>query len=285
MIYREIARMPSRKSVEAFLREVLPGAGVVSESTTREPYYYEATVQRWGTPERGIEFTDRTDEYEQGSRGAAYEQRYSLTSYGYDPPLLLARIHDRGAEYETGDIAIREAFEAWIGPPLEASSPERLDRLAHEALRSIRSGAWRSALELASEVLAFRPDDIEMSFALGLANAALGDFKAADPLLRKVLARDPKHVDALYSLGNIRLEQRDAAGAAELLQRAVTIDARNHPAFARLGVALESMGRFTEAAASYRKAVELSPNAGSAFGYNGLDFTIEAKQALERLTR
>ncbi len=265
---RRISQMPPRERVEVFLRAISLNS-LVSESKSGEEIR-----QRWGSTERGVEFVDRTE-----------ERTYTLACYGYEPPLLQAKIEKGWATWTSTDPGVLEAFEDLIGPAMNPSDPARLDRLASDAARSIRSGSWSAAKRDASEVLQYRPDDIEAMFALGLAHAALDEFVQAEQALRKVIASAPNHVDALYCLGNLRIEQKNFLAAEEFLRKAVAIDPRNHAAWARLGFALDTMGRRREAIPAYENALETSPNPGGVFGYTGLDFTGDVIEALDRLKR
>lgn len=152
-----------------------------------------------------------------------------------------------------------------------------------DVFEAIRRGDWIAAKRDGALALREHPDDIEVVFALGLAHAALEEFAEAEELLRRVLAEIPTHVDALYCMGNLRLEQRNLLEAERLLRKVVEIQPRNHAAWARLGFALESMGRRREAIPTYRNALETSPNPGGVFGYTGLDFSSEVLEALRRL--
>lgn len=274
--------MPPRSNVEAFLRS-LGFSNLVSETKASEAYCFEEIRQRWGTAERGIEFVERTDEHEVGSRGIAIERTYAFESYGFEPPLLQAKIRDDYASWSAADSKVHEAFEVLIGAAVKPDDPARLDRLARDAASAIRSGNWTAAKRDAAAVLQFRPTDFETMFALGLAHAALDEFGPAEDLLRRVLAEVPAHVDALYCMGNLRLEQKNYLSAEEHLRKAVAVSPRNHPAWARLGFTLESMGRRREAIPAYENALETSPNPGGVFGYTGLDFTNEVLEALARL--
>ena len=250
-----------------------------------EVYLFEESRQRWGSADRGVEFVDRTEEHEKGTLGIACERSYTFESYGCEPPLLVAKVREDWASWASADALVLEAFEDLIGPDVNPADPARLDRLALDVAQSIRSGNWNAAKREAVDVLRHRPDDIETLFALGLAHAALDEFAQAEEPLRKVLASAPNHVDGLYCLGNMRIEQKNFLAAEEFLRKAVAIDPRNHPSWARLGFALDAMGRRREAIPAYENALETSPNPGGAFGYNGLDFTNDVIEALDRLKR
>ncbi|MHB0976197.1 MAG: tetratricopeptide repeat protein [Candidatus Aquicultorales bacterium] len=77
--------------------------------------------------------------------------------------------------------------------------------------------------------------------------------------------------DTYMAIGRILLEKKDFKAAATEFERALAFDPKFPDAHYGLGIALEKMGRKSEALARYREAVKLSPN-----------FKL-AKEAVERL--
>jgi len=76
----------------------------------------------------------------------------------------------------------------------------------------------------------------------------------------QVLALDPNHADACHLLGILKHETGNRGEGEALVRRALTM--RDDPVFhGNLGNMLNEMGRLQEAEASYRRALQLNPDA------------------------
>ncbi|MDX2223291.1 MAG: tetratricopeptide repeat protein [Rhodospirillaceae bacterium] len=84
---------------------------------------------------------------------------------------------------------------------------------------------------------------------------ARGDTAAAAAGLRRVLAADPRHVGALHQLAILALGESRPTEALVLAERALAIDPDAPDLHDARGVALAALGRFSDAAASFRAAV------------------------------
>jgi tetratricopeptide (TPR) repeat protein len=158
-----------------------------------------------------------------------------------------------------------------------------LDALARQADRGIRFGQWQQALDAATRVLAQRPDDLHMTFASGVALAALGNLDLAEVSLDKCVAAKPDDYDAWYNIGVVRVQRGHTKNAIAAFRRVIAMDANNHPSWYQLGRALESEGQRDAAMDAYRAALRASPNPQGAFHYTGMDFTDAASNAIDRL--
>ncbi len=95
-----------------------------------------------------------------------------------------------------------------------------------------------------------------------------GDLSGARALAERMVARNPAEAFALHVLGVLRFNAGDPATAAELLQR--SIDAKpDASVLSDLGVTLRGQGRYAEAEAAYRRALELDPSLVPALGNLG----------------
>ncbi len=88
---------------------------------------------------------------------------------------------------------------------------------------------------------------------------ASGHLSDAEALYRRILSGEPGHAAASNGLGVIALQTDRNLLAADLLAAAVAADPTRGAYHSNLGVALESLRKFEEATASYRRALELDP--------------------------
>jgi len=121
--------------------------------------------------------------------------------------------------------------------------------------------------------------------AEGIRLGAAGDLPAARVALLSVLEVEPRQYDAWYNLGNVHREQKEHDRAAACYAVTLGIDPGNHPAHYQMGVVLERADRTRDAVRAYRDAVRTSPNPDESWGFRGMDFTKEARAAIERLRR
>ncbi|MDP2816818.1 MAG: tetratricopeptide repeat protein [Polaromonas sp.] len=101
----------------------------------------------------------------------------------------------------------------------------------------------------------------------------------------EVLASNPAQADALHLLGVIELQTNKPVQAMDWINRAIASDGR-HPVFHNnLGIALESMNRLEDAAASYGQALTLNAAFAEAHYNRGnvLDKLIQPLAALASL--
>lgn len=91
----------------------------------------------------------------------------------------------------------------------------------------------------------------------------------AGEICRRVLADDPADADALHLAGVILLSQGDHLAALDILQQAVTARPDAAPFHNNLGVALRAAGRGPEAAACFRRALQLRPRYADALSNLG----------------
>jgi tetratricopeptide (TPR) repeat protein len=90
-----------------------------------------------------------------------------------------------------------------------------------------------------------------------------GCFREAEALCRQLLEREPANAAALHLLG-VLAHQAGHPEAVDLISRAVALEPDNGEFHYNLGVALQTLGRADEAAASYRQALRLQPHRAEA---------------------
>src|SRR5262249_57044324 len=90
-----------------------------------------------------------------------------------------------------------------------------------------------------------------------------GRFEEAESVCRRLVEHDPAGAAALHLLGVLAYPS-GRPDAGELLSRAVALEPANAEFHYNLAVALQTLGRPDEAAASYRRAPGLGPPRGRA---------------------
>src|SRR5260370_28218543 len=98
--------------------------------------------------------------------------------------------------------------------------------------------------------------------------AAIQDFQAgrfpeAENACRQLIQRDPDDAAALHLLG-VLSHRAGRADAVEWLSRAAALEPANAEAHYNLGVALQTLVRTDDAAASYRQALRRQPHRAEA---------------------
>jgi Flp pilus assembly protein TadD len=95
----------------------------------------------------------------------------------------------------------------------------------------------------------------------GLRDHHAGRLQQAELAYTQVLAIEPNHVHALHLLGVIAHQAGRDHLAVDYIGRAIAADPGIAEAHNNLGLALQGLGRLTEAEASFREALRLKPNA------------------------
>jgi tetratricopeptide (TPR) repeat protein len=129
-----------------------------------------------------------------------------------------------------------------------------------------RTGNYPGAVRLYRRGLELEPGNVELLNAMGFALFQQGQSKEAVVELEKALAIDPKHLKAHNNLALAAIDLGEFELAEAHYRESLAI--KPEPAiYNDLGFALERMGLQEDAAAAYRKALELDP-ASSAANYN-----------------
>lgn len=123
------------------------------------------------------------------------------------------------------------------------------------AMRKLREGDSRGALDLAEAALAAAVDPAPYLALGSLAALRLGEPAPAIPLLRKLLEIHPGDTASRANLANALVEMGDPAEALAL------VEGSDGPGLARIeAVARQQLGDAEGAAAAYRRALEAQPN-------------------------
>lgn len=87
-----------------------------------------------------------------------------------------------------------------------------------------------------------------------------GQIAKAERVYRAILEADPKHTDATYLLGVALLQQRRFEAAEQQLGLAIVLQPNLATLYYNRGLALQQLGRNTEALASFDSAIALKPD-------------------------
>ncbi len=130
-------------------------------------------------------------------------------------------------------------------------------QLGHAARRAGRGAEaldhYRAAVEL-------EPVSAEAHTTYGLMLLQSGRVGEAEAHLRKAVEISPRHPAARMNLAQWLAHQGAHEAAAEIVESVVADEPRRHWAWERLGELKARLRRFGEAAAHFRKALELQPN-------------------------
>ncbi|CAK8715037.1 Tetratricopeptide repeat-containing protein [Candidatus Electronema halotolerans] len=110
------------------------------------------------------------------------------------------------------------------------------------------------------------PDDAETKNKLAMVYFRTDQPELAVQELKGVLAKDAHNFNALDGMGVLLLRQRKAEEALQYLQQALAVNDKDVMLHAHLSLAYEQLGQADQAAASLKKAKELSsgPNGAAA---------------------
>ncbi len=109
-----------------------------------------------------------------------------------------------------------------------------------------------------------------------------GDLDSAEQAYREILALDPRHPDALHLLGVINTQRGDIDKAIDLFHQSIEANPAMVSAYNNLGIALHNSRRPKEAAASFRKAIQISPNADAYYNLGNCLYSLgDYKKAIE----
>jgi tetratricopeptide (TPR) repeat protein len=143
---------------------------------------------------------------------------------------------------ENGNDSPPVLLERFTSPDRAANIPEFV-RLPGDAIADIRE-----------EFL-----DAYSFLRAGMANERTGDHKGAERLYRRGLTIEPNNVDILNSLGWTLFQDGRSAEAVAELRHALKLDADYIKAHNNIALALVELGQLDEAAAHWKKSLELEP--------------------------
>jgi Flp pilus assembly protein TadD len=101
-----------------------------------------------------------------------------------------------------------------------------------------------------------------------------GRFAEAEAIYRRILAQHPRHPDALHLLGLIAQQSGDATTALARIDEAIDVDDKVAEYHHNRACVLLRLGRASDAELSFRRALELKAVYPDA--HNGLGNTLQA---------
>ncbi len=131
---------------------------------------------------------------------------------------------------------------------------------AEEAAQAVADPVTAAARRMTATPRVASATLCEALFMEGCRHHRGGDIARSKRFFERILEIDPAHVNALCNLGSITLARGDVARAQTLLQSAVTLAPGLAPARIAFADTLMAGGRFEQAGAHYRKALELLPD-------------------------
>ena len=146
----------------------------------------------------------------------------------------------------------------------------------------LSSGEPRRALPELTRAIEMAPRQAPYHRALGLAYYFDRNLPEAVKALQRAVELDPKFADAFTDLGRAYLEQGDLARAEQALKAALANSFYPTPQVAHftLGTVYEQRGRLEEAAAQFRRAVDVDPDFANAYNSLGRVYLGQNKPAL-----
>jgi tetratricopeptide (TPR) repeat protein len=181
---------------------------------------------------------------------AASEFAQALT---LDPDFVLARaLHGQAISGPEGLKELEAAVSA-------GSGVTEAERAMMQGLLALRQGEPGKAREAYTRLTQLAPGDWRGYFLLGNMLILSEDYAGGIPSLRKAVELDPAAGGANNMLGYAALQQEDTEGAIKAFNDYARALPQEPNPQDSLGEALLAAGRFDEAEAAYRKALELSP--------------------------
>lgn len=145
--------------------------------------------------------------------------------------------------------------------PAKATAEARA--MAERAEPVSRAAFWAREVQI-------DPQDVEAGVRFAAALRAVGQNAEAALQAERVAMIDPKNVEALLEIARAHIADNQGFLAISPAQKAQALNSRDWRAPSLLGVALEQVGRKTEALAAYQTALTLAPNNASVLSNLGL---------------
>jgi Flp pilus assembly protein TadD len=135
--------------------------------------------------------------------------------------------------------------------------------IAERAEPVVRAAFWAREVQI-------DPRDVDAGVRFAAALRAVGQYSEAALQAERVAMIDPANLDALLEIARAHIAGKQGFLAIAPAQKAQALNARDWRAPSLLGVALEQVGRDTEALAAYQTALTLAPNNASVLSNLGL---------------
>ena len=133
------------------------------------------------------------------------------------------------------------------------------------AAQAHAAGRLDEAENVAHDVLASNPSDLEALLVIGIVKVKKNELDQAEATLRRVLSLDQKSFDAAFWLSTVLRRQGRAPEALAMARLAVEQDGKSEHAANQLGMCCLDLNLGEQAVASFRRAIELAPRIGPFF--------------------
>lgn len=144
-----------------------------------------------------------------------------------------------------------------------ALEPDDAQAHVNFGIALLQTGRPEAARQQFEQALTAAPAFAPAMNQLGILHARAGEHEAAAQRFRQAIASDPRYVDAYIHLGHVHFAREASAQAVEAYQAALDLRPAG-PAVAQvhnnLGVSLARIGRLTDAAHHFARAVQLDPD-------------------------
>jgi tetratricopeptide (TPR) repeat protein len=138
----------------------------------------------------------------------------------------------------------------------QASGPE-----VANAMKAIEAKQFDRAKQLLDAAIEKNANDAQAHYYMGVTvSASGGDVARAAKSFEKALELDPKLVDAYVNLSALKLESKDAAGALAVADKGLSLVNKQPDLALNRALALEALGKKSEAIAAYGEAVAARPD-------------------------
>jgi eukaryotic-like serine/threonine-protein kinase len=175
-----------------------------------------------------------------------------------DPQFALAYMHLADQYFDEGDLRRSDEAAAKVDP-LQSRLP-RYEQLSMQVLKAARSRDLEALLRARQQLIAEFPRDSFQRGRLAGNLSSLGQREQALEVLRQGLALDPKNEDLLNFESYQLAQQGDFNGALAANDRYQAVRPSDPNPPDTRGDILYMVGRDDEAAAAYRKVIELKPD-------------------------
>ena len=228
-------------------------------------------------------------------------------------PALVALVREALASGKTADA--RQLIETQRNASDDASGVR-----AAALFLDLAAGDAHAVIAGSRGVLIDEPTNLDVYYALAMANLDLGRVESAEYILNQALRRDENRADIYYALGRVALERDRESDARRYFERAIQLNptypeanvdlaslqlrkleyaqavaglepvVRTVPEFVAAGInygsGLKGVGRVDEAKRAFETALSLDPqNALAAFNLGILYLDVSGFESLEQLPR
>jgi tetratricopeptide (TPR) repeat protein len=199
-------------------------------------------------------------------------QKFADSANSGEGFLALARILEKTGDVEAAAAAASRAVSASLG-----NASVKADALAAVANYELLRGSSKEALARAEEAVKTASSATSLA-ALARAEARAKEGVSALATADKAVAASGTSAVAHEARGDALVVLAKYGDAAAAYRKALELDAKNHRPRVGLTRALALDGKAAEAVAEARKATELDPKSGEAFAALGLALALEAPE-------